>query len=150
MKRGEWSLGARGQRERWERPPHQCGTLAPADRPPHPQPPRSPRKQRLVAQRGSLVYVEEAARGAPNGSAFTVTAGPGQGKLDATNLVVGRVTEGQELVNSISRLRAAAPTTDSPFFKIAKAAGDRRADVAEKFFGRPFQRVVITASGVQE
>ena len=128
-------------------------SAAPSRRPtshPTPNPSRSPRKQRLVAQRGSLVYVEEAARGAPNGSAFTVTAGPGQGKLDATNLVVGRVTEGQELVNSISRLRAAAPTTDSPLFKIAQAAGDRRADVAEKFFGRPFQRVVITASGVQE
>ena len=32
--------------------------------------------------------------------------------------------------------------------RVAKLAGDKRADVAEKGFGRPFSRVVIAQSGL--
>ena len=32
--------------------------------------------------------------------------------------------------------------------RVAKLAGDKRADVAEKGFGRPFRRVIIAQSGV--
>lgn len=33
--------------------------------------------------------------------------------------------------------------------RVAKLAGDKRADVAEKGFGRPFRRVVIAQSGLR-
>ena len=32
--------------------------------------------------------------------------------------------------------------------RVAKLAGDKRADVAEKSFGRPYSRIVIAESGL--
>ena len=33
-------------------------------------------------------------------------------------------------------------------YRAAKTFGDKRADVAEKGFGRPFQKVLVSASGI--
>jgi peptidyl-prolyl cis-trans isomerase B (cyclophilin B) len=116
-----------------------------------------PPKTKLVAMNGKLVNVEDprgSAR-APNGTGFVISlkqdGGGSGGPLEATNLPVGEVEPGSEaLLESLSRLPAAQPTSGSPYFKLAKTLGDRRADVAERFYLRPFQRVVITASGVLE
>lgn len=105
-----------------------------------------PIKTRLVAYNGKLVTVEEPRKGAPNGTAFVVTLAPAP-ELDATNLVVGRLKEGRELVERLSELPVSSNRSDSAFFKIAKATGDRRADVAAKFFYRPFSTVRIVNSG---
>ena len=45
--------------------------------------------------------VQEALGEAPNGSGFVITLGPAPG-LDATNLVVGRVVGGMDLVRCLS------------------------------------------------
>ena len=105
-----------------------------------------PPKTRLVAINGKFVTVEEPRKGAPNGTAFVVTMAPAP-ELDATNLVVGSLREGQELVARLSELPVSSNRSDSAFFKVAKATGDRRADAAAKFFYRPFQKVVIVNSG---
>ena len=105
-----------------------------------------PPKTRLVAVNGKFVTVEEPRKGAPNGTAFVITMAPAP-ELDATNLVVGTLREGQELVARLSELPVASDRSESAFFKVAKATGDRRADAAAKFFYRPFQKVVIVNSG---
>ena len=119
---------------------------------PDPAAAAKPPKTKLVAMNGKLVQVEDprgSAR-APNGTGFVITVRPGQaaGRWDATNLPIGVVEGGAELLDRLSRLPAAQPTSSSPYFRLAKTLGDRRADVAEKYFLRPFQKVVITASGV--
>ena len=110
----------------------------------------APVKTRLVAIKGKLVQVEEKRAPAPNGTGFVINlASGGQGgRLEATNLAVGDLVEGADLAARLSELKAAQPTADSPYFKLAKKLGDRRADVAEKYFLRPFQKVIVTASGV--
>jgi len=50
-----------------------------------------------VAYRGKLVTVQEALGESPNGSGFVITLGAAPG-LDATNLVVGHVVGGMDLV----------------------------------------------------
>jgi len=103
-------------------------------------------KEKLVAYRGKLVTVQETTGEAPNGSGFVITLGPAPG-LDSTNLVVGRVTGGMELVRQVAALPAVRDNTESGYFKTAKLIGDKRATVAEKGFGRPFKRVVISKAG---
>lgn len=105
-----------------------------------------PPKTRLVAINGKFVNVEEPRKGAPNGTAFVITMAPAP-ELDDTNLVVGTLREGRELVERLSELKVSSNRSDSAFFKVAKATGDRRADAAAKFFYRPFQKVVIVNSG---
>ncbi|BDA42878.1 probable peptidyl-prolyl cis-trans isomerase [Coccomyxa sp. Obi] len=104
-------------------------------------------KERLVAYQGKLVTVQEQQGSIPNGSGFVITTAAAP-DLDATNLVVGRVVGGMDVVEAISQLPSVKANTGSPFFKVAKLAGDKRADVAEKGFGRPFRRVVIAQSGI--
>ena len=58
-------------------------------------------KEKLVAYRGQLVSVQEALGEAPNGSGFVITLGPAPG-LDSTNLVVGHVVNGLDLVHRVS------------------------------------------------
>jgi hypothetical protein len=77
---------------------HACPHLAPC------LPPVRPVKERLVAMNGQLVTVREQAGEAPNGTAFTITtqAAP---ELDRTNLVVGRVVEGMDVVTRITQVQ---------------------------------------------
>eukprot|EP00884_Botryococcus_braunii_P002242 jgi/Botrbrau1/12018/Bobra.247_2s0022.2 len=103
-------------------------------------------KERLVAYQGKLVKVQDAVGEVPNGTGFAITTAASP-DLDATNLVVGRVVEGMDLVAQIASLPAVKANTNSAFFQAAKIAGDKRALVAEKGFGRPFSKIVISKSG---
>ncbi|KAK9785432.1 hypothetical protein WJX73_003933 [Symbiochloris irregularis] len=49
----------------------------------------------------------------------------------------------------LAKLPAVRNQSKSAFFKAAKFVGDKRADVAEKAFGKPFAKVYISASGLQ-
>lgn len=108
-----------------------------------------PIKERLVAYGGKLVTVQEQAGEAPNGTQFTITTAPSP-ELDSTNLIVGRVVEGQELLARISALPVNRPRNDNPYFQAGKAMGDKRAVTAERAFYRPFQKVVVATSGVEQ
>mmetsp|Transcript_39097 Transcript_39097/g.99040 ORF Transcript_39097/g.99040 Transcript_39097/m.99040 type:complete len:318 (-) Transcript_39097:587-1540(-) len=104
-------------------------------------------KTRLVAVNGKLVNITEDPGDAPNGTGFAITtqAAP---ELDSTNLVVGRVVQGMDIVQTIAALPAVKDNTMSPYFKAAKAIGDKRADVAEKGFKRPYSKIVVAKSGL--
>eukprot|EP00899_Mesostigma_viride_P013838 jgi/Mesvir1/22455/Mv17920-RA.2 len=105
-------------------------------------------ESKLVAQKGKLITVEEK-KGPPppNGSGFLITlkATP---ELDEDCIVVGRILEGEDVINAITTLPVVKDNTDSTFFQVAKTAGDSRAAVAEASFNRPFKTVRISRSGV--
>lgn len=104
-------------------------------------------KTKLVAYNGKLVRVEEPTPGeSPNGSGFVITTQPAP-DLDATNLVIGHLVDGMEVVQQLTKLPT-VKANNSVFFKAGKFLGDKRADVAEKGFGRPFQKVLVSASGL--
>lgn len=84
----------------------------------------------------------------PNGTAFTITTSPSP-ELDATNLVIGRVVEGMDFVRSLQGLPTVKDNNSSPFFIAAKAFGDKRADVAEKGFGKPFNKIMVSKGGLK-
>lgn len=97
------------------------------------------------------LHQEDKRPAAPNGTGFVIKLNQSDARmasLEETNLAVGELVGGSDLAARLSDLKAAAPTSDSPYFKLAKKLGDRRADVAEKYFLRPFSKVVITASGM--
>ncbi|GLC44321.1 hypothetical protein PLESTB_000482300 [Pleodorina starrii] len=106
-----------------------------------------PVKERLVARDGRLITVLEQAGEAPNGTQFTITTAASP-DLDATNLIIGRLVGGQELLQRISALPVNRPRNDNPYFQAGKAMGDKRAVTAERAFYRPFQKVVVSSSGV--
>ena len=83
--------------------------------------PRRPVKERLVAYQGKLVTVQEQLGGAvPNGSGFVITTAAAPA-LDSTNLVVGHVVQGMDLVQQISQLPVVKSNTGSPFLKVCAA-----------------------------
>ena len=109
-----------------------------------------PITEKLVARDGKLVTVSFQAGEAPNGTGFIITrtAAP---QLDSTNLVIGRVIQGMDVVEKIAALPFSKPRNDwydGPFFAAGKAIGDKRATVAEKGFNRPFKRVVVKKCGI--
>lgn len=73
-------------------------------------------KTKLVAYNGKLIRVEEPTPGeSPNGSGFVITtqAAP---DLDATNLVIGHVVEGMDMVKELTRLPT-VKSNNSVFFR---------------------------------
>ncbi|GAX79772.1 hypothetical protein CEUSTIGMA_g7212.t1 [Chlamydomonas eustigma] len=109
-----------------------------------------PIQEKLIAKGGKLVTIELQAGEAPNGTGFVITRGSAP-DLDKTNLVVGRLVEGMDVVEKIASLPYSKPRVewyDGPFFEVGKVIGDKRAVVAEKGFNRPFKRVVISSSGI--
>lgn len=104
-------------------------------------------KDKLVASKGQLITVTETFGEQPNGSAWTITTKPDP-SLDNTNIIVGRVVEGQELVDALAALPRVKSNKNSPFFKAGQAAGDKRADVAKRAFGKPFDKIIIEECGV--
>ncbi|KAF5834833.1 hypothetical protein DUNSADRAFT_8373 [Dunaliella salina] len=109
-----------------------------------------PIKERLVAKKGQLVTVAEQAGEAPNATGFTILRSADQA-LDATNLIVGRVVAGMDVVETIAAQPYAKPRDsiyDGPFFNAAKAIGDKRATTAEKGFNRPLKRIIVANSGL--
>ncbi len=73
-------------------------------------------KERLVAYQGKLVKVQDALGDVPNGTGFAITTSSAP-DLDATNLVVGRVVDGMDLVTEIAGLPAVKANTGSAFFQ---------------------------------
>ena len=74
-------------------------------------------KTKLVAYNGKLIRVEEAQGGeSPNGSGFVITtqAAP---QLDATNLVVGHVVDGMDIVEQLTKLPTVKSNSNSVFFR---------------------------------
>jgi peptidyl-prolyl cis-trans isomerase B (cyclophilin B) len=83
----------------------------------------------------------------PNGTGFALTVGPAP-ELDGKYLIVGRIVDGQQVVQDLSELPVVKDNSNSPFFKAGKALGDKRAIVAEQGFNRPFNKVVVASSGL--
>jgi cyclophilin family peptidyl-prolyl cis-trans isomerase len=77
---------------------------------------RRPTKERLVAYNGKLVTVQEQQGAVPNGSGFVITTAA-QPAFDVTNLVVGKVVSGMDVVEQIAKMPAVRANTGSPFFK---------------------------------
>ncbi|BBN15130.1 hypothetical protein MPTK1_6g17300 [Marchantia polymorpha subsp. ruderalis] len=109
-------------------------------------PTKPPPKPRLVARDGKFSMVEEEARPDPNGTEFMIVTADAP-ELDASNLVVGRVVEGLDVVNQIANVKVVQENTSSPYFQAAKLIGDTRVIVAEKGFYRPYSKVLIMKSG---
>jgi len=104
-------------------------------------------KARLVSVRGKFETVYDAPPPPPNGTAFAITLRPAP-ELDATNVVVGRVVDGWDVLEAISKLPTVKDNSNSPFFQVAKSIGDKRATVAEQAFSKPFKKVVFQSAGV--
>eukprot|EP00892_Ulva_mutabilis_P003796 jgi/Ulvmu1/1789/UM119_0007.1 len=104
-------------------------------------------KTKLVAEKGKLVEVTERGGIVPNGTAFAITTGAAP-DLDSTHLVVGEVVEGMDVVRKLDKLPVVKNNTNSPFFQAGKKFGDKRANVAELGFDRPFNKVTVMASGI--
>ena len=77
---------------------------------------------------------------------MTLGAAP---ELDATHIIVGRVVSGMDVVAAIAALPVVKDNTGSPFFQLGKANGDKRANVAERSFNKPFAKVVVDACGLR-
>lgn len=90
-----------------------------------------------MAVGGKFITVQEPKPAGPNGTGFMITTDACP-ELDATNLVVGRVVCGMDVVRRIQALPANRPRTDivGAYFKAGKSIGDKRAVVAEKGFNR--------------
>tara|TARA_B100001540_G_scaffold274757_1_gene260442 strand:+ start:97 stop:1035 length:939 start_codon:yes stop_codon:yes gene_type:complete len=104
-------------------------------------------KGRLVSVRGKFETVYDPPPPPPNGTGFAITLREAP-ELDATNVVVGRVTRGRDVLEAMSRLPTVKDNTSSPFFAVAKSIGDKRALVAELAFRKPFKKVVFKNCGV--
>ena len=68
--------------------------------------------------------------------------------MDRTNLVVGTVLEGMDVIERIAGLPTVKDNSSSPFFAVAKSIGDKRATVAEQAFGKPFAKVTVAKCGI--
>jgi peptidyl-prolyl cis-trans isomerase B (cyclophilin B) len=119
--------------------------------------PPPPPKEKLVSVNGKFATVTDPPPPGPNGTAFTVTVASGADELsevaeilDRTNVVVGEVVEGMEVLDAIAALPTVKDNSSSPFFAVAKTIGDKRATVAEQAFGKPFAKVTVSKSGVVE
>ncbi|KAL1541737.1 peptidylprolyl isomerase [Salvia divinorum] len=104
-------------------------------------------KMKLVARKGKLEIDEEEMGKDPNGTEFVI-ASKDSPELDAATLVVGRVVEGMDVVERIQGVKTVQENTSSPYFRVAKLIGDKRAVVAERGFNRPYSKVVVTNCGL--
>ena len=111
--------------------------------------PPPPPKEKLVSMNGKFVKVADPPPPGPNGTAFAVTVARGAGNvLDKTNVIVGEVTQGLDVLNAVAALPTVKDNSASPFFAVAKQIGDKRATVAEQAFGKPFAKVTVAKCGV--
>lgn len=144
------NLAAEKLVEEWERMYEKCpgtknvaGSVGIIVRDPSKPPP----KFKLVARLGKLEIDQEEVGTDPNGTEFVI-ATKDSPELDASSLVIGRVVGGMEVVQKISQVKTVQENTSSPYFRVAKLIGDKRAVVAERGFNRPYSKVVITNCGV--
>ncbi|KAK4800904.1 hypothetical protein SAY86_021391 [Trapa natans] len=138
--------------EEWERRFEKCsgtknmaGTVGIIVRNPSKPPPNL----KLVARKGKLEIDQEEVVKDPNGTEFVISVKDSP-ELDASTLVVGTVLEGMEVVKRIGEVRTVNENTSSPYFRVAKLIGDKRAVVAERGFNRPYSKVLITNCGLLE
>ncbi|KAL9998120.1 putative peptidylprolyl isomerase [Helianthus debilis subsp. tardiflorus] len=108
---------------------------------------KPPPKQKLVARNGKLVIDEEEIGKEPNGTEFVISTKDSP-ELDASTLVIGKVLEGIEVVEKIGQVKTVQENTSSPYFRVAKLIGDKRAVVAERGFNRPYSKVIVTNCGI--
>ncbi|CAL5362496.1 unnamed protein product [Camellia sinensis] len=108
---------------------------------------KPPPKLKVVAKNGRLEIDEEEIGSDPNGTEFVI-ATKDSPELDAAALVVGRVLEGMEVVKRIGEVKTVQENTSSPYFRVAKLIGDKRAVVAERGFNRPYSKVVVSNCGL--
>ena len=106
-------------------------------------------QDKLVAMNGKFITTTTTFGLPPNGTGLNICLDKAP-ELDKTSLVVGHVVQGMDVIERLSKLPRVKDNDDSVFFKAGKAAGDRRANVAEKAFGRPFAKITITESGIIE
>ncbi|XP_057804950.1 peptidyl-prolyl cis-trans isomerase CYP26-2, chloroplastic [Salvia miltiorrhiza] len=110
-------------------------------------PSKPPPKVKLVARKGKLEIDEEEVGKDPNGTEFAIAVKDSP-ELDAAALVVGRVVEGMDVVERIEGVKTVQDNTTSPYFRVAKLIGDKRAVVAERGFNRPYSKIVVTNCGL--
>ncbi|KAK6148674.1 hypothetical protein DH2020_019586 [Rehmannia glutinosa] len=108
---------------------------------------KPPPKMKLVARKGKLEIDEEQIGTDPNGTEFVIVTRDSP-ELDGSALVVGRVVEGMDVVHRIAKVKTVQENTTSPYFRVAKLIGDKRAVVAERGFNRPYSKVVVTNCGL--
>eukprot|EP00889_Picochlorum_renovo_P006058 jgi/Picre1/33088/NNA_008414.t1 len=82
----------------------------------------------------------------PNGTGFSITTNPSP-ELDGFNIIVGKVVGGMDIVEELRNLPRVKNNTSSPFFQAGKKSGDKRANVAEMSFDRPFAKVIVKNCG---
>ncbi|XP_010416241.1 PREDICTED: peptidyl-prolyl cis-trans isomerase CYP26-2, chloroplastic-like [Camelina sativa] len=137
----EWERGRRGEicNE------NKAGSVGIVVRDPSIPPP----KTKLVARNGKLAMEEEVMAVGPNGTEFVITAVDSP-ELEDSVLVIGKVLEGMGVVEKIREVKTVRDNTSSPYFRVAKVIGDKRAVVAERGFNRPYSKVVVTNCGLIE
>ncbi|KAL6627559.1 hypothetical protein ACP70R_031285 [Stipagrostis hirtigluma subsp. patula] len=106
-----------------------------------------PPKPKLVAKGGKLAVEEEPVGVAPNGTEFVITTGEAP-ELDASAVLVGRVLDGMDVVAKIAGVPTVKDNAGSPYFRVVKLIGDKRAVVAERGFNRPYTKILVTNCGV--
>lgn len=112
-------------------------------------PTKPPPKLKLIARKGKLEIGEEEVGVQSNGTEFVICSKDSP-ELDASCLVVGRVLEGMDVVERIGKVKTVQENSTSPYFRVAKLIGDKRAVVAERGFNRPYSKVVITNCGLKD
>ncbi|CAJ1944330.1 unnamed protein product [Sphenostylis stenocarpa] len=146
------NLGANSLVQEWEREYERCpgtknvaGSVGIIVRNPSKPPP----KMKLVAKQGKLQIDQEEVGIDPNGTEFVI-ATKDSPELDSSSLVIGRVIGGMEVVQRIGQVKTVQENTGSPYFRVAKLIGDKRAVVAERGFNRPYSKVVVTNCGLMQ
>ncbi|XP_023542469.1 peptidyl-prolyl cis-trans isomerase CYP26-2, chloroplastic [Cucurbita pepo subsp. pepo] len=110
---------------------------------------KPPPKLKLVARKGKLEVDQEEVGTEPNGTEFTISVKDSP-ELDNSTLVIGTVLEGMQVAERIAQVKTVKDNTTSPYFRVAKLIGDKRAVVAERGFNRPYSKVVVTNCGLLE
>ncbi|KAJ8752314.1 hypothetical protein K2173_003950 [Erythroxylum novogranatense] len=106
-------------------------------------PAKPPPKLKLIARGGKLEIDQEEV------GKFVISTKDSP-ELEASALVIGRVLQGMEVAERIGVVRTVQENTSSPYFRVAKLIGDKRAVVAERGFNRPYSKVVVTNCGLME
>ncbi|KAL3529290.1 hypothetical protein ACH5RR_008612 [Cinchona calisaya] len=115
-------------------------------------PSKPSQKFKLVARKGKLEIDQEQVGVDPNGTEFVISLKDSP-ELDASTLVIGRVLEGMEVVEKLGQVKTVQENTSSPYFRVAKLIGDKRAVVAERGFNRPYSKLnyfLLGRDGVPE
>lgn len=71
---------------------------------------------RLIAKDGKFVYLEEESRPDPNATEFMIVTADSP-QLDSSNLVVGRVVEGYDVIKKITEVKVVNENSSSPYFQ---------------------------------